>query len=197
MIRHYLYGSCKKVYSMKAIVKYVVSGILFSGILSSCADNLDFNQYDQLEVAPTFEASILYVEVAESIVNEVAAAEFFSKDFNFDAFSSDIFAKRVIDGEVTYVVENTTSKEIVVTVEFLDVDGTVLDTEELRVQEAPTSILQRDIAYGSTGRSIETIKNLSSIRVSAVNQGDTTSISNLESPMITLKSSGKFRVRIK
>ncbi len=182
---------------MKAIIKYVLSGILFSGILSSCADNLDFNQYDQLEVTPTFEASILYVEVAESVVNDVAAAEFFSKDFNFDAFSSNIFAERVIEGEVTYVVENTTSKEIVITVEFLDENGTILDTEILTVQEVPSSILQRDIAYGSAGRSIEIIKNLSEIRVSAVNRGDATSISNLESPMITLKSSGKFRVRIK
>ncbi len=182
---------------MNRILKYVFSGLLFLTVMSSCVDELDFDQFDQLAMTPTFEASMIYVEASERVINLVTETNVFSQNFNFDAFSSDIFSKRVIDGEVTYVVENTTSKELEITVEFLDEGGTVLDTEIFTMQTAPTSILQRDIAYGNAGRSLEIIKNLSSIRVSAVNRGDSTSTSSLPSPMITLKSSGKFRVRIK
>ncbi len=182
---------------MKRTLKFVLSGILLSTVLPSCVDELDFDQFDQLDMTPTFEASIIYVEASERVINLVTETNVFNNDFNFDAFSDDVFAKRVLDGVVTYEVENTTSKNLEITVEFLDIEGAVLDAEVFTMQKAPTLILQRDIAYGSTGRSIDIIKNLSSIRVTAVNLGDNISTSSLPSPMITLKSSGKFRVRIK
>jgi len=102
----------------------------------------------------------------------------------------------VIDGTITYVVENTTSKELEITVDFLDEAGTLLDTEVFSIDPQPTAIVQRDIAYGASGRSIEIIKSLSTIRVIAENLGDNSSTSSLENPLITLQSSGKFRVEL-
>ncbi|OWW24078.1 hypothetical protein B4Q04_18045 [Zobellia sp. OII3] len=164
--------------------------------LLSCIEDQDFNQYDEIGVTPNLEASILYVEAPESLVNDTNGANIFSRNFNFDAFSSDVFAKRVLDGTITYIVENTTSKELQVTVELLDADDNVLDTEIIPVDHTPYS-LQRDVAYGSSGRSIDIIKNTSSIRVTANNLGNTTSTSNEPEPKIILKSSGQFRVEIK
>lgn len=179
---------------MKRLLFFICLAI---GVFSSCVEDIDSGQFDDLELTPTLEASMLYVEASEEIINLVTGNTVFSNNFNFDAFSTDLFAERVIEGTVTYIVENTTSKALDITVEFLDDADNVLDTEDFMVQAAPTSILQREIVYGPTGRSIDIIRNLSSIRVSAINQGDTTSTSPLPEPKITLKSSGKFRVRVK
>ncbi|WP_231564004.1 hypothetical protein [Zobellia amurskyensis] len=165
--------------------------------LLSCIEDQDFNQYDEIGVTPTLEASILYVEAPEALVNATSGANVFSRNFNFDAFSSDVFAKRVLDGTITYIVENTSSKALEVTIELLDVDNNVLDVEIIPVDPSPMAMLQRDVAYGSSGRSIDIIKNTSSIRVTANNLGDNTSTSNEPDPKIILKSSGKFRVNVK
>ncbi len=182
---------------MKDLLKYSFLGIIALTTFASCVEEIDSTQFDELELTPTLEGSLLYVEASEQVINLVTGNTVFSNDFNFDAFNSDIFAERVIEGTVTYVVENTTSKELEITVEFLDDSDAVLDTEIFTIQPAPTSILQREIVYGPAGRSIDIITNLSSIRVSAINLGDNTSNSSAPEPMITLKSSGKFTVRVK
>lgn len=176
---------------------YTIVGLLLVLFFSSCAEQQDFDQYDDLEITPTYEASIVYLETPESVINAFNGANFYSQDFNFDAFAEDIFSERVLDGVLTYEVENTTSKRLDLTVEFLDEAGTVLDTETFSIDPAPTAVLRREIAYGNAGRSIEIIRNTSGIRLSGTNLGDTSSTSTLPDPMVTLKSSGKFRVRIK
>lgn len=167
-------------------------------MLTSCAEELDFSQFNDVEATPTYEASILYLEAPENIINLVNVADdVFSQNFNFDAFSANIFAERVIEGTITYVIENTTSKELEIDIEFLDDDGNVTDTEIFTILPAPTAIIEREIAYGPSGQSIDIITTLSTIRVTARNLGDNTSQSDLSDPMITVKSSGKFRVRLK
>ena len=123
---------------------------------------------------------------------------FYIQTFNFDAFEEEFFAENVLDGTITYEVENTTSKPIDVTIEFLDAGGNVLDTENFNVGPAPTAILQREITYGTpTGRPIDIIINTSAIRVTGINLGDNTSVSPLPDPTIFLRSSAKFRIRLK
>jgi len=182
---------------MKGHLKYILFSLMSFALLSSCIEDQDFGQYDQIEVIPTYEASLLYIEAPESLVNDAPTNVAFSQNFNFDAFSSKAFSERVVDGTITYIVENTTNKEMSITVELLDGDGNVLDTEILTIEPAPAAQLQRDIAYGDSGKSINIIKNTSSIRVSATNLGDNSTTSDLPEPKIILKSSGKFRVRIK
>lgn len=177
--------------------KLLALGLVLSAMFMSCTEKQDFNQYDNLNLEPTLEGSVLYVEAPERIINLVTQTNFYTRDFNFDAFSSNIFSERVIEGTVTYIVENTTSKELEITVEFLDAGGAVLDSEMITVLPAPSAIIQRDIFYGPGGRSIDIVKNTSAIRVSALNLGDNTSTSSLPDPMVTLKSSGKFKVRVK
>ncbi len=162
----------------------------------SCIDDQDFGQYDDLRATPTLEASILYIEAPESFINAAGDVDFISRNFNFDAFSSDVFAKRVLDGTITYIVENTTSKQVNVLVELLNADGEVIDREEI---ETPPFMVnnQKDITYGNSGKNINIIKFTSSIRVTAINESGNTSTSDLPDPKIILKSSGKFRVNIK
>lgn len=181
---------------MKAKGKSILYALVFLSMLTSCVEDVDFTQFDNITANPTYEASILYLEAPEDVINLVSGTNVFSQNFNFDAFSSDVFATRVIDGTITYVVANTTSKELEITVEFLDDADAILDTEVFTIDSEPTATIQREIAYGPTGRSIEIIKSLSTIRVVAENLGDNSSTSNLENPIITLQSSGKFRVEL-
>ncbi|TLF43252.1 hypothetical protein FEK29_14170 [Maribacter aurantiacus] len=174
-------------------------GLLFVGLvlLFSCSDKQDFGQYDDLTITPTFETSIFYVKTQESIINRVTGISFFSQDFNFDAFEEDIFTERVLEGSITYELENTTSKEIEITIEFLNENGDVLDTEFFQMDAAPTALLTRVVAYGGADKSLDILRNTSQVRLSARNLGDNTSTSNLPDPAIELRSIAKFTVRVK
>jgi len=182
---------------MKYIPIAILAILFCTGIFSSCAEKQDFDQLDNLDIIPTAEASILYVETPEYIINQVNGVNFYSQIFNFDAFSEEFVADNVLDGVITYEVENTTSKPLDITFEFLDEAGNSLDSENFMVNAAPTAILTREIAYGPAGRSLDIIRNTSAIRVSASNLGDTTSVSSLPNPAIFLRSSAKFRIRLK
>jgi hypothetical protein len=147
---------------------------------------------------PTIEASILYVESPESVINDAGAVVWYVQTFNFDAFSEQFFADNVLDGVITYELENTTSKPLEIFFEYLDDAGNVLDTEFFSLDPAPTAVLRREVAYGTpTGRSLDIIRNTSAVRVNANNLGDTTSVSSLPDPMVIFRSSGKFRLQLK
>jgi len=182
---------------MRSKLQIVPTILLFFALVLSCVEDLDFNQIDDLKATPSYEASILYLEAPESVINLASGSSVFARNFNFDAFSSDIFASRVLDGVITFIVENTTSKELDIRIEFLNDAGEVTDNEVFIIPATPTDVLTREIAYGPSGRSIDIVKTLSTIRVTALNLGDNTSVSNLPNPLITLKSSGKFRLRLK
>lgn len=177
---------------------YFIMGLFLLTSLQSCIEEQNFDQFDNLRIEPTVEGSILYVEAPEDVINLAAVANFYSQDFNFDGFSEAFFADKVIDGVVTYIVENTTSKDLTITVEFVDDAGNVLDTEVFPIAAAPPeSIELREIPYGGAGRSLDIIRNTSGIRVSAENNGDNISTSNLSDPKVTIRSSGKFRLSVK
>ncbi|WP_245946387.1 hypothetical protein [Arenibacter echinorum] len=166
--------------------------------LYSCIETQNFDQYDDLEITPTVEASILYIESPERIINEASGQYYYSQDFNFDGLSVDAFADRVIEGSIFFEIENTTSKEFKPTVEFLDEGGNTIDTIDFPVQQ-PYQILPYylQVPYGpGKQRSIEIIKNTSSIKVSVLIE-DNSSVSDLPDPKIIFRSNGKFRLRLK
>lgn len=166
-------------------------------LIFSCSEKQDFGQYDDLTITPTYETSIFYVKTQESIINRVSGLNFFSQDFNFDAFEDDLFAERVLDGSIIYELENTTSKDIEISIEFLDADGNVLDSEFFQMEATPSALLIREVVYGGLGKSLDILRNTSEIRLSARNLGDNSSTSNLPDPAIILRSSAKFRIRVK
>lgn len=171
--------------------------LLFFLIITSCSDKQDFGQYDDLTITPTFETSIFFVQAQESLINRIVGFSFFSQNFNFDAFEEKLFADRVLDGAITYELENTTSKDIEISIEFLDENDNVLDTELFQMNAAPTAVLTREVAYGSSGKSLDVLRNTSNIRLSARNLGDNSSTSDLQDPSLILRSAGKFRLRLK
>ncbi|WP_411031121.1 hypothetical protein [Spongiimicrobium sp. 3-5] len=171
--------------------------LVVSGMFNSCADEQNFDQLDNFTATPSVEASILYVEAPEQLINAVpAGTNFYSQEFNFDAFSEQFFSERVLEGIITYEIENTTSKTLSVVLEFLDESGAVLDTELFDIDPTPTANLERQIAYGPGGRSIDIIKNTSSIRISATNLADNTSVSNTSPNKIIVRSSGRFTIEL-
>ena len=182
---------------MKVIPKIIISAICAFIMFSSCSDEQDFDQIDDLDVIPTAEASLLYVEVPEDVINLGSGINFYSQTFNFDAFEEEFFSENVLDGVISYEVENTTSKPLDITIEFLDAGGNVLDIETFTVNAAPTAIINREITYGTpTGRNLDIIINTTAIRVTGINLGDTTSVSSLPDPTVFLRSSAQFRIRL-
>ena len=183
---------------MKKNLIYLIAVFAIVATLAGCSEKQDFDQFDDLDITPTVEASIIYIESPENLINLASGVNFFTGDFNFDAFNEDFIAERVLEGLVVYELENTTSKPIDVSFQFLDEAGNILDTESFSIPPAPTAVLRREVAYGgASGRSIDIIANTSAIRVNATNQGDSSSVSSLPDPKIILRSSAQLRIRLK
>ncbi|WP_405410447.1 hypothetical protein [Maribacter sp. Asnod1-A12] len=176
------------------VILLVLIGLLMT---VSCSDEQDFDQIDDLTITPSYETSVFYVKAQETLINRVAGINFFTQDFNFDAFEEPFFTNRVLSGVLTYELENTTSKPIEIRLEFLDEVENVLDIEVFNMDAGPTAILQRDVAYGATGKSLDIIKATSEIRLTAINLGNNSSESTLEDPAIVLRSSAEFTLEIK
>ncbi len=193
---------------MYSLIRKIKSSILlfslFIGIFS-CSDELDFDQFDDLEITPELVSSIVFVEVPEGIINLASfitppilpGEDFFTNDFTFEAFNEDLFARRVISGIITYDIENTTSKPLEISFIFSDEGGLDLDREVFNL--SPNQSITRDVPYGPIpgGKSLEIIKNTSIIKLGAVNLGDYTSTSSLPEPKIVLKSKAEFKVALK
>ena len=140
--------------------------------------------------------ALLYIEAPESRINDAVDRQVLSRNFNFDAFSAEIFADRVLDGSITYVGENTTEKDIQYRIEFLNDEGGLLTTDLFLVPALNSSAIT--VAYGNGGKDIDIIKSTSSLRITVTDQGDNQpSNSMLPEPAIVLKSSGKFRVSLR
>ncbi len=164
--------------------------------LSSCADEQDFDQFDDLSVEPLVASSIFYFESDEQTINQAGPGAFYNQNFTFEAFNQPFVSERVLEGTIVYQVENTTSKELSISIAFLDANGAVLDVESFIVPPEPAPLIERQIAYGTAGRSLDILRNTTDIRVSGENLGDTTSTSSLNEPKIILRSSAEFRLRL-
>lgn len=163
----------------------------------SCVESQNFDQYEDLSVIPNMEASLLYVEATEEVINQAPGADFIQETFAFEAFSEQYVADHLLDGALTYEVENTTSKPLQIRIEFLDASSGTLDTETFLIDAAPTAVLRREINYGMGGRNIDILRNTTQLRISATNLGDSSSVSSLPDPKIVLRSSAQFRFRLK
>lgn len=174
------------------LVLFMLLGIV------SCMDKQDFDQANDINAQPVIEGSILYIEAPESLLNQSEAPYSYSQEFNFDGFNAPIFADRVLEGTIFYELENTTSKELEILVEFLDEGGNRLDEQNFHIAPAPVALMEVPVKYGSgSGKSMDIIKNTSGIRVTVLNLGNNVSVSTLPGPKVIFRSSGKFRMQLR
>tara|TARA_R110002051_G_scaffold107681_4_gene180601 strand:+ start:4730 stop:5284 length:555 start_codon:yes stop_codon:yes gene_type:complete len=167
-------------------------------LIASCSEKQDFDQAKDLEIITDVSGPILYIESPESLINDVNESNFITQNVNFDGFNSDVFSKRVISGSLKFQIENTTSKQLDFTIDFLDNTGSVLDSEFFSISASPpTIVIDREIFYGlPSGRSIEIIKNTSSFQLTAINNSGNTSTSNNNDPKVVFRSSGSFKLNL-
>ncbi len=176
---------------MKKVLSY-----FFLFLLVSCAEEQNFDQFDDLSVVPTLATGIFYFESPEDVINQLPPGSFYNQTFTFEAFNEAFVSERVLDGAITYQLENTTSKELNLLVEFLDAMDNVLDSESFRMQPQPSPLFEREVAYGNGDRSLDILRNTIRIRVTSENLGDNTSESSANEPRVILRSSAVFRVRL-
>ncbi|MCK0160649.1 hypothetical protein [Allomuricauda sp. F6463D] len=171
-------------------------GLLAMGLLffvTSCSDEQDFSQIDDLNITPTISSGLFYFESDEETINTAGAlSTFYSREATFNAFSERFVAEHVLEGSIGYVIENTTSKEIQIAIQFLNDDGRVLDTEIFDIEADPSGILTREVFYGTGGKSLDILVNTTGFRILARNLGDGTSESSTQDSKIILQSGGEF-----
>ncbi len=174
---------------MKFLKKIIPIFIL---VLASCSDEQDFSQAKDLEVTTDLSGPILSVEVPEDIFN---SDTFIPQEVNFDGFQTSLFSERVVSGVINFEVNNTTSKELDLTVNFLNDSGVIIDYKIISIDAAPPEQIVLDsLVYDDSN--IEILKSISSISVSVENNGDTTSVSTIDDPKLTFQSSGSFKLEL-
>ncbi|MEX0314560.1 MAG: hypothetical protein AB3N18_10310, partial [Allomuricauda sp.] len=164
----------------------------------SCSDKQDFNQFDDLGITPTVASSIFYLEAEERHINDIGDfGNFYSQTVNFEAFNEEYVAERLLEGKLIYEIENTTSKTLNFTIEFLNEAGNTLDVQEFDIEPAPAPLLSLEVFYGPGDKNIDILTNTTTLRISGSNQGDSSSVSTLPEPKVRLKSAGEFIFRLK
>jgi hypothetical protein len=106
-------------------------------------------------------------------------------------------AERLIEGTISYEIENTTSKSLQVSIEFLDEGGNVLDTELFNIDPNLPETSTREVTYGPTGKNLNILSATSGLRVTGTNLSDNNSVSNASDPKVVLRSAAEFIVRLK
>ena len=177
------------------IFKSIMGYVLLLALLS-CTEEVDFSQYEDVSLTPSVELAMLYVEAPEEDINLSPDTTFFDFTFSFLAFSEQYVSENLVEGGISYQIENTTSKPLQITIDFIDVNGLVLDTESFTIDSAPTDILDRSVVYGGGGKSLDILRNTVTLRVVGINLGDSTSVSGLPNPTVVLRSSAEFIIRL-
>lgn len=180
---------------MKNKVNFLWICLIF--LMSSCAEEQNFDQFDEIAIVPEVEAALLYLETPEEVINAEPGITFVSTTFDFDAFREKFVAERILDGFLIYQLENTTSKPLRLSIEFLSEAGNVLDAETFTMDAAPTALLTREVAYGPAGKPVDILRNTAALRVSGTNLGDTSSVSGEPEPRFVLRSTAKFRLELR
>lgn len=181
---------------MKAIRFFLGFSLAF--LATACSTEQDFSQFDDLDVFPEIEGGLLLVEAPEPEINLVGTAIVLSQEFLFDGFQTPFFSDRLVEGLLTYEIDNTTSKSLDVVLEIIDDSGASIDVERFTISASPSQTIVRNVAYGTgAGKSLSIIKNTHSFRVTIINDGDFTSVSSSSNPAVRFKSSGKFKLQLK
>ncbi|MBO0590438.1 hypothetical protein I2486_03370 [Cellulophaga sp. E16_2] len=180
---------------MKKIIKYLFLPLLFLFVITACSDEQNFDQARDLDVITDATGPILYFESTEALIN---SSPIITQNVNFDGFSSELFSDRVISGSLTFQIENTTSKQLEIRLEFLNEAGDPVDVEVFSVDAAPPAVIvDREVFYGpATGKSIDIIKSTSSLRMIFTNNSGSTSVSSLPDPKLIFRSSASFKLRV-
>ncbi|NDV16460.1 hypothetical protein GO009_10520 [Muricauda sp. TY007] len=176
---------------MKRLCYSIFLAIGFIFFVVSCTEEQDFDQIDDLRVTPTLASGLFYLESDEETINAAGPLNsFYFQEVNFDAFNEQYVAERLLEGVITYEMDNTTSKELQIIIEFLDDAGQLLDTELFTIEANSSETW--DIPYGPGGKSIDILTNTSSLRITANNLSDSISVSSAEDPKIILRSGAQF-----
>lgn len=170
--------------------------IILAFLLLGCSEPLDFSQSEDLEVIPTVTSSLIYFESDEATINQAPTPFFFNQDFIFDAFNNDFVNERVLDGIILYQIENNTSKLINLSIQFLDENDTILDTENFEIEANANEVLERGVVYGAEGKSMDILRNTQSFQVIAENLGDNISTTSQNGSLLIFRSSGSFRIQL-
>ncbi|GLU43827.1 hypothetical protein Musp01_14510 [Muricauda sp. NBRC 101325] len=158
----------------------------------SCVDEQDFDQVNDLTITPTVATGIFYLESDQNTIDNTSSNNvFYSQTIDFEAFNEPYVAERLLEGVLLYEVENTTNKILQLTIEFLDVNGLVLDTEIFNIAAYPSGTFDREVAYPAD-KSLAILTNTTDIRLTGLLIGEDTNSMEPADPKIKLRSAGEF-----
>ena len=182
---------------MKRLFLRLLSGLLLFCMFLSCSEEQNFDQFEDLSITPTVASGIFYLESDEETINSIPTGLFYDQFATFEAFNEEFVAERLLEGAITYEIENTTSKRLQVAIEFLDANGNVLDVELFEIEPNLPETSTREVTYGPTGKSLNILIATTELRITAGNLSDDTSVSTASDPKVILRSAAEFLFQLK
>jgi hypothetical protein len=118
----------------------------------SCSSDLDFNQTQNLKLAPTYVANLVYFDIpAPEFVTAGSENQFFSR-FTTDIFNKTFFVNNLNKVDFNFEINNTINRAYLLEVQLLDAKGIRLDSIDISIPAylgVKNVITQKEIFQGT------------------------------------------------
>ena len=106
---------------IKKFGKYTLLGVLLIFIMSSCTEEVDFNQIDDLSLKPVFASDLIFFNApATKFYVNGSELETVRDTVVIDLFNRDFVVENLVKAEFVFETTNSINRAFSVKVEFLD-----------------------------------------------------------------------------
>lgn len=118
------------------MMKYFFSALLLL-VLSSCVNDVDFDQAENLQLSPVVESNIAYFNIEASRFlddsnNEINSIEDYT---DIDLFTDEFISDNLIKAELLFEFTNSLGRTLDLTMSFLDESGVTVHTVIIVINE--------------------------------------------------------------
>lgn len=123
------------------MIKKIVFLTILTSLVSSCVDDVNFDQIDELQIEPTIETSLVFFEEpASSFLDEEGnEAQTVNDTVRVEVFTDEFIVDNVIKAEFLFEGVNTINRAYSADINFLDDDNNVLHEVNLAIPESPNN----------------------------------------------------------
>lgn len=165
--------------------------IAFSAIFLSCLSNLDFEQVKEIETTPVFNISLGFFNISSDgfASNNSAPITSISEDIEYRIFENQILRDNLIRQEYNINVVNTFNRSFILSVSFLDENGTDTFTSVSYTIAANDTDFKEKVIINDIATSNSVVKNTTILRLKLSLEDESNPISATSAGTFNFKSS--------
>ena len=140
---------------IKSITSKIILLLCIGLVASSCTEAIDFNQADDIILAPALEASLVYFdEPASRFVDNGATTSSIQDFISVEFFNDQFIVDNLEKAEFVFETQNTINRTFELQVDFLDRAGNLQHsltvTEDAALDNTDTATVYTEVFEGNT-----------------------------------------------